>query len=487
MLEGLEVVLLRDPVEEIKTGCQVAVHEPRLGEAQVNLQALERSAELQAQELALAHEVALGEPDVADDTFLRGVAGTERDLTRRLLDDRHIENDAVLSGAWTPFDVDALEQAKILKALLRRVHQKRIVGVAFGKSELAADHIVARAQVADDVDTLDINARAFVDHVGQRDHTTDRVAVGTRTDAGERVTTLGQRERQLLDGLVDLGRIEGAARAGDDVARQAGRIDARNLALDAHITEHIGLALLQHEGDEEARAVAIEMHVGGDHADVGEAVLEIVLAQKLAIEIQAVRIVERGAFEEVEPALLRRRDDVAELRVLEMAIADELDALDLRRTALVDLEDEIYATVIELDDLRLDGRGEAALAAIDVENALDVRLRLGARKDGARLELHLGLEGCALNLLVAFERNLIDDRVLGHVHDNCSTVPLDPHVGEEPGGEERRDGLIDARLAIGVADREAQVRPHSLGLHAPITDDLDFSDAEILRLSFDGE
>src|SRR5690606_16477715 len=121
--------------------------------------------------------------------------------------------------------------------------------------------------------------------------------------------------------------------------------------------------------------------------------------QQLAIEVQAVRIVERRPLEEVEPALLRGRDDVAELRVGEIAVPHELDALDLGRTALVDLEDEVHAAMIELDDLRLDGRGETALAAIDVEDALDVGLNLGAGENGAGLELHLALERRFFDLL----------------------------------------------------------------------------------------
>ena len=52
----------------------------------------------------------------------------------------------------------------------------------------------------------------------------------------------------------------------------------------------------------------------------------------------------------------------------------KLMPLTLVARALVDLEHEIHAVLLELDDLGLDGGGEAALAAIDVEDALHVGL-----------------------------------------------------------------------------------------------------------------
>ena len=150
-------------VEEVEAGGEVAVEEARLGEAQVDLQALERAGELQAQELAVAEQVALGDADVADDAFSRRVAGAERQLAGRLLDHLHVEDDAVGRRAGPALDVDGLEEAQALQALLGPVDHQRIVGVAFGQAELAPDDVVLGARVADDVDALDVDARAFVD------------------------------------------------------------------------------------------------------------------------------------------------------------------------------------------------------------------------------------------------------------------------------------------------------------------------------------
>ena len=59
-------------------------------------------------------------------------------------------------------------------------------------------------------------------------------------------------------------------------------------------------------------------------------------------------------------------------------VADEIDGLDLGRLALGDLEHEVHAVAVQLDDLGLHRGGEPALPAIDVEDALHVGLRAGA-------------------------------------------------------------------------------------------------------------
>ena len=129
-------------MEQVEAGREVAVEEARLGEAQVDLQALERAGQLQAQELAVAHQVALGDADIADHAFARRVAGTERELARRLLDQLDVEDDAIRARARAALDLDRLEEAEVAQALLGLIDHERIVGVAFRQAELAADDVV---------------------------------------------------------------------------------------------------------------------------------------------------------------------------------------------------------------------------------------------------------------------------------------------------------------------------------------------------------
>src|SRR6185437_6433041 len=204
--------------------------------------------------------------------------------------------------------------------------------------------------------------------------------------------------------------------------------------------------------------------------------LQVVLADELAVEVHTIRIVDRRTLEEVEPTGLRRRDDVAQLAIRKSVIADEIDAFDFRRVALGDLEHEIHAVLFELDDLRLDVGGKTALAAVDVENALHIGLGLGARKDRSRLELHFSDQRSGVDLAVALEGDLSDDRIFLEDHDDRRTLGLDRNIGKQTGREQSLDRTIDLRGAIRITHVELQVRAHGFGLDAPIAADFDILD-----------
>ena len=55
-----------------------------------------------------------------------------------------------------------------------------------------------------------------------------------------------------------------------------------------------------------------------------------------------------------------------------MRVAEDVDRADLGEVAFVDFEHDVDAVLVELDDLGLDARGEAALAAIELEDPVDV-------------------------------------------------------------------------------------------------------------------
>ena len=77
--------------------------------------------------------------------------------------------------------------------------------------------------------------------------------------------------------------------------------------------------------------------------------------------------------EEAEYAAgLAGRHFLAQAAVAEMLVADDVDRADLGEFALVDLEHDVDAVLVELDDLRLDAGGEAALAAIELDDPRDV-------------------------------------------------------------------------------------------------------------------
>ena len=173
-----------------------------------------------------------------------------------------------------------------------------MIGVALGQSELAPDDVVLGAEIADDVDALDIDARAFVDDIDDAHGVGRLVALEARPNLAEGVTLLGHGDGQRLDRLLDLLGVVDAPCPGQDRSPQGVDIERGQRALDVDGAETVALALVDGEGDEEAAPVAVEIGGRRENAGIGIAVLQIELTQQLAVEAQAVRIVDVGALEE---------------------------------------------------------------------------------------------------------------------------------------------------------------------------------------------
>src|SRR3546814_12326531 len=88
-------------------------------------------------------------------TLFRSIADAERDLSGRLLLDRHLDVGAVGGRAFGVGDLDGLEEAQIADPPFRAAHVRDVEGVAIDQAHLAPDHPVERPHVADDVDPLD--------------------------------------------------------------------------------------------------------------------------------------------------------------------------------------------------------------------------------------------------------------------------------------------------------------------------------------------
>ncbi len=137
--------------------------------------------------------------------------------------------------------------------------------------------------------------------------------------------------------------------------------------------------------------------------------------------------------------------------IAETLVADEANSADASDRSLVDLEDEVDPVLRQLDDLGNDRRRKTPRPAVNLEDALNVGLHLGAREDYARSELLFLLQIFGLLLSVALIDHAIDDRVFHHGHVEDWPFLLNRHVGEQPGREERLQRLVDARRAHGVA------------------------------------
>ena len=188
------------------------------------------------------------------------------------------------------------------------------------------------------------------------------------------------------------------------------KVAQRTVAFD--LAELVARALLDDVGDDEVAAIGRQFRKRGDNAEIGVALGQVEGAQLLLVGGEAVGIVGVIRLKEAEDAAgLAREHLLAQAAVLKFLVADDVDRPDLREVALVDLEDDIDAVLVELDDLGLDAGGEAALTTVKLKDAVDVRANGGAREDLTRRELDFRRDLVVLEALVALKNDAVDDRV----------------------------------------------------------------------------
>ncbi len=258
--------------------------------------------------------------------------------------------------------------------------------------------------------------------------------------------------------------------------RNSSALKDSDRGLDIDGAERIARALLDDEGQEEALLVLVCVGAGRSDAHVGIAVLQVEAAQKLAVEIQAVGVVDGGRPQEIEDVRLGGADGAAQLGVAERSVADEIHANDFRLGAFADLENEIDAVVIQLDDLRIDLGRIVSLAAVDVQDLLHVGVGPRACVEAARLELRLFRKRIGGNLLGALERHPVDELRLGDLDDNRASVELDAGIAKQPGPEQGFHAFVCLARVIALAGLKSQVVLDCFRVEALIAQNADLPD-----------
>ena len=136
--------------------------------------------------MAATEEVRLGQRNFGDEPVRRRIAARDRELAGGLIFNVDVHDDAVRSRSRLVRDANTLEEAQIVQAALRLVHQDLIVRIALAHVELAANDIVACTGVTAHVDALDVDARAFLDDVHDADRAGGRIAVTLRDEPARR-------------------------------------------------------------------------------------------------------------------------------------------------------------------------------------------------------------------------------------------------------------------------------------------------------------
>ncbi len=200
------------------------------------------------------------------------------------------------------------------------------------------------------------------------------------------------------------------------------------------------------------------------------------MAQLLLVVGQAIRIVAGAGGEDAEPARLLRHHLATQFTIAELVIADDVDLADLRLGAFRDFKDDIDTVLVELHHLGLDRGREAALAAIEFDDAGNVGANLRPGVDLARRKLDLRPDLVLLQPLVAFQHDAVDDRIFLHLDGQRAIVVTDLDVREQLGFIQVAQRLIERFLGEGLAYAQLRVRQHRIGFETLLAHHADAAD-----------
>ena len=450
------------------------------------LVALEERALLRgdADLVAGAEEVVLRDRDAGDEALHLRVAEAEGEAARVLLLDRDDDVDLILgAGHLGRIDRDGLEVAEALQADLRAVDRGLRIPGAFELAHLAAHDFVFGVRVALEDDVAHVDALARIDEEVDADFALLAVDRRNRLHVGERVADVGEHGRDRVGRLLDLlAREEIAGLDLQELAQVILVEDQRAGQLD--VADRVDLAFLDVGGHVHLALVGADRDLGGVDVEVDVAAIHVVrgqlfqIARKLLARVLIVLGVER------QPVRCVRLEAGGELLVRERLVADDVDLLDRRGLALGDVDRDLDAVAIEVDDGRL--HRDVVLAAV-VVLARELVLHLGELERIERLAfgqanaLEALQEILVLEILVAAQRDLGDLRALLDRDDEDVALARELHVVEEAGLVQRADRLLGAvrRQLIALLDRK--IGEHRAGRDARQAVDADVRDGERLE------
>ena len=347
-------------MEGVEAGAQVATKEFRLGEAEIDLLTQRAPFNTGDDVLAPAAEVALGDAQVDDEGIDGAEAGADGKLAGRLFRDGDIDHRPVRRRTAGLFDGDVLEEAEGPQVVARPLQQGAVEGVAFGQHHFAADDVVQRAGVADHVDPVDVDPLAFLDVEGDVDGVGLGIGAIGRFNLDEGIACRTRGEGQGVDRRLDLVALVQIARTDRQQQLQEVGVQPVVLGDDINLAEIVAIAFVHRQGDAESAVVRSQLRDRRQDPEIVIAAVGVKFPQLLAVVVQAVRVVVVVGREQAVPGRLLRHHDLAQVAVRKRAVAEEGDGAHAGLGTLVDLEHHVDAVLVQLDDLRRHGRGDAA-------------------------------------------------------------------------------------------------------------------------------
>ena len=168
-----------------------------------------------------------------------------------------------------------------------------------------------------------------------------------------------------------------------------------------------------------------------------------------------------------DPSRRTEHELVQQVLLAECRDTDDVDALDLGDIAFLDGEVDPHPVTLERRD------GSLQVHAVEAaRKVLALELLLGLIQQGAVENTRLGkaefTEAAAQPLGFEFldtgEIDLGNGGTLLRQHHKHPVFDLQPHIAEEPGGEQRADRLLRLFLGHGFADLDRQVAEDCPGL-----------------------
>ena len=208
------------------------------------------------------------------------------------------------------------------------------------------------------------------------------------------------------------------------------RLKIAQFGFDCNFAEFIPFALFHHISHDEIALVGGEFGNGRHNAEIGIALRQIELAQFGLVIGQTVRIVTGARREWIGEIDLLRRHFAAQFGILELLIAEDVDAANFGFWSFTDFKHDIDTVLIKHDHFRLNARRKAALAAIEFDDPRNVSTGFGTRKNLTRGQFDFGTDLIFFQALIALQKDAVDHWVFPHLNDDFATVGPDLRIGK---------------------------------------------------------
>ena len=233
-----------------------------------------------------------------------------------------------------------------------------------------------------------------------------------------------------------------------------------HLAGELDVGDRVAVALRDADRDEDVALVGRDRDLDVVRAEIRKAAVHIERAQLLEIAFERFPRVAVVVADERQPVARGELEVGDDLVFFERRVADDVDLANLRAIALLDLDRDPHAVVLEVLDRRRDLRRVLAAPVVLLGQRLCELIERRAIEGLARGEPVLGedfLQVVVLDVLVAVERELEDRRPLEHDDHERVGVAAKLDVLKEPRLEQRTRRLAQTPLVDGVADVDRQI------------------------------